>query len=183
MSRARPSRGLLLTAGLALAVTATGVVGYLDRQAHRPAEEPGRAATLCGLPTRDGTPLGRLLPPGAQDVEDREANGYGGSGSGARRCTVRVDGRTALTVSAVRRDGPVALSDDAATHPGAHSFGAGSLSASWADGAGVAEYCPGAPVGHLVLEVTAGEAARTGQPDLEQIARDALAGELKETCG
>ncbi|MCG6494823.1 hypothetical protein [Kitasatospora sp. A2-31] len=183
MSTARPSRVLLRSAGLGLAVATAGVVGYLDWDHHRPAEQPGRAARLCGLPTGADTPLGRLLPPGAQDVEAREADGYGGPGAGARRCSIRVDGRTALTLSAVRREGSAALSDEAARWPDAHTFGAGVLSASWADGAAVADYCPGAPVAHVLLEVTAGEAARTSRPDLEQVAGEALAGQRKEVCG
>ncbi|MFJ2779325.1 hypothetical protein [Kitasatospora sp. NPDC087315] len=184
----RPRRGRLpvgraLPVALGLAVAAAGAVGYLDWRAHQPAEEPGRAARLCGLSTGDGTPLGRLLPPGAQDVEEREANGYGGPGP--RSCVIRVDGRTALTVTAARHEGSAALSPTAAGQPDAHGFGAGSLSASWARGAAVADYCPGKdqPVGHVRLEVTAGAAARVGRAELESVARDALAQQRKDVCG
>ncbi|MFH8379878.1 hypothetical protein ACH4E7_02885 [Kitasatospora sp. NPDC018058] len=167
---------------LAATVAGAGTVGYLDWQGHRPVEEPGHAAFLCGLPTGDGTPLGRLLPSGGQDVEEKRDGGFRTPVS----CTVRVDGRVAVTVSAAFQDGRPVLSPEAAEHPDARSFDAGTAAASWPGGATVSDYCKGGPVGHVQLIVTPGEAVRTGtdqQADLERIARERLPLSMKEACG
>ncbi|MFD0397120.1 hypothetical protein [Kitasatospora sp. NPDC127121] len=172
----------VLPATIAVAVAATGTVGYLDWRGHRPVDPPGRAAYLCGLRTADDTPLGRLLPPGGQDVEEEKEGRTGDPVS----CSIRVDGRTALTVSSVLQMGTVTLSPEAAEHPDAHRFDAGGAAASWPDGATASDYCQGGPVGHAQLVVSAGEAARPGttgrQADLEQIARDGLKRSKKDVC-
>ncbi|MFJ3216955.1 hypothetical protein ACIPLC_13675 [Kitasatospora sp. NPDC086801] len=173
----------VLPVTIAVAVAATGAVGYLDWRGHRPVEPPGRAAYLCGLRTGDDTPLGRLLPPGGQDVEEKEE---GRSGDDPVSCSIRVDGRTALTVSSALQTGAVALSPEAAKHPDARRFDAGGAAASWPGGATASDYCQGGPAGHAQLVVIAGEAARPGtadrQADLEQIARDGLKRSKKDVC-
>ncbi|MFF2143578.1 hypothetical protein [Kitasatospora sp. NPDC058190] len=171
----------VLPAVLAAAVAGAGTVGYLDWKGHRPVEEPGHEAYLCGLPTGDDTPLGRLLPSAGQDVEEKRDDGFGQPVS----CTVRVDGRTAVTFSAAFLEGRVALSPEAAKHPDSRSFTAGTTAASWPGGATVSDYCKGGPVGHVQLVVTPGEAARTStdqQADLERIARERLLRSMKEAC-
>ncbi|MEU1288757.1 hypothetical protein [Kitasatospora sp. NPDC005856] len=172
-----------LPAAVVVAVAAAGTVGYLDWRGHRPVETAGRESSLCTLPTGDDTPLGRLLPSGGQDVEERSR----GLTADPVSCTVRVDGRTAVTVSAVFHDGGPALSPEAAKHPDARSFDAGSVAASWPGGATVSDYCEGGPVGHVQLVVTAGEAARADsadrqRADLEGIARDRLKKSRKDVC-
>ncbi|MFF0414570.1 hypothetical protein ACFYUY_29510 [Kitasatospora sp. NPDC004745] len=179
-----PGGRWVLPAALAAAVVAAGAVGYLDWRGHRPADAPGRAARLCGLPTGAGTPLGRLLPAGGQDVEEERT---GRTGVDPRSCTIRVDGRTALTLTAVRRDGEAVLPPEAAGHPDAHAFDAGSVAASWSGGAAVSDYCTGGHVAHVQLAVTADGAAPAGgdgprRTDLEQIARDGLPTSKKDVC-
>ncbi|MEV7185850.1 hypothetical protein [Kitasatospora sp. NPDC093102] len=173
----------VLPAAAAVAVAAAGTVGYLDWRGHRPVDTAGREAYLCTLPTGDDTPLGRLLPPGGQDVEERST----GRTSDPVSCAVRVDGRAAITTSAVFQDGGPTLSPAAAEHPDARRFDAGSVAASWPGGATVSDYCLGGPVGHVQLVVTAGEAVRAGsadqqQADLERIARDRLKKSMKDVC-
>ncbi|MFJ9775626.1 hypothetical protein ACIRVF_31010 [Kitasatospora sp. NPDC101157] len=172
-----------LPAALAVLVAAAGAVGYLDWRGHRPAEEPGRTAHLCGVPTGSGSPLGRLLPPGGQDVEERQDGRSGDPVS----CTIRVDGRTALTVLATHHDGQPALPPEAAQHPDAHGFAQPGPSASWAGSAVIARTCPPtkSDYGYVVLEVTAGAAARTGdssRSDLEQIATAVVQQKTKDAC-
>ncbi|MFE4518607.1 hypothetical protein ACFRMQ_31005 [Kitasatospora sp. NPDC056783] len=172
-----------LSAAVAVAVVAAGAVGYLDWRGHRPIGSAGREPYLCTLPTGGDTPLGRLLPPGGQDVEERSRS----RPSDPVSCAVRVDGRTAITVSATFHDGGPALSPEAAKHPDARSFSAGKVAASWPGGATVSDYCYGGPAGHVQLVVAAGEAARGGpadrqQTDLEKIAQDRLQKSMKDVC-
>ncbi|MFD0348583.1 hypothetical protein ACFQ0M_26080 [Kitasatospora aburaviensis] len=156
MTVAPRPRSRLLLAALGLAVVGTGVLGYVDRHEHRPAEPAGRAAALCDLPTGAGTPLGRLLPDGAQDTEERAFRWVRADGR-PKGCSIRVDGRSALTVTATPKEGTIdALPDGGVPASALHTFGTGSRSASWPTGAAAAEYCPGAalPVRHVVLEVS-----------------------------
>ncbi|MFJ3787995.1 hypothetical protein [Kitasatospora sp. NPDC090091] len=184
----RPRSRLLLGA-LGLAAVGTGVLGYVDWHDHRPAEPTGRAAQLCDLPTGTGTPLGRLLPDGAQDTEER-AFRWVRADDRPKGCSIRVDGRLALTVTATPKEGTIdALPDGGAPASALHTFGTGSRSASWPTGAAAAEYCPGTDprFRHVVLEVAPGEAARTGQPDAdradyESVARDLFDRYLKAVC-
>ncbi|MBB4922411.1 hypothetical protein [Kitasatospora kifunensis] len=180
----RREAGLLL-GGLVVAIAASGVGGYLDWHAHQADERSGRAATLCGLPTGHDTPLGRLLPAGGQQLEDYGA--VRAPDSVSRSCTIRVDGRTALVISAGQHDGEPTLPTSAAQQSGTQSFGVGTLSAAWARGAAVADYCL-VSNGHVELEVTAGEAARTAQPDggradFEAIAAAVLPEQKNGVCG
>ncbi|MFF4384131.1 hypothetical protein [Kitasatospora sp. NPDC001547] len=178
---------LLLPGVLVLAAAAAGFVGYRDWQGHRPTDPPGRAARLCDLPTGPGTPLGRLLPDGGQDVEEWTRPVIGRD---PRTCAIRVDGRTALTFTSVGRQGGIALTSEGAGRPDAHAFDVAGLGASWPDGAAVAAGCPGRkeydPNDYFQLEITTGEAARTagadGRADLEQLARAALVETRKDLC-
>ncbi|CAM5711577.1 hypothetical protein BOQ63_014820 [Streptomyces viridifaciens] len=176
----------LLAGGLVVAFTATGVVGYLDWRAHEPDGDRSRATTLCGLPTGPDTPLGRLLPPGRQDVQER-VHGSGDEGA-SESCTIRVDGRTALTVTADRHVGRAVLPPAPAQQSGVESFGAGSSSVAWARGAAVVEYCPRPnSFHHVLLRVVPGEAARVSQPqadraDFEDLAKSALPKEMITGC-
>ncbi|MEU4584660.1 hypothetical protein AB0F92_21600 [Kitasatospora aureofaciens] len=176
----------LLAGGLAAVFTAAGVVGYLDWQAHEPDEDRSRATTLCGLPTGPDTPLGRLMAPGWQDVQER-VHGSGDEGA-SESCMIRVDGRTALTVTTDRHVGRAVLPPELAQESGAVSFGAGSSSAAWARGAVVTEYCPRPnSFHHVLLRVVPGEAARVGRPeadraDFEDLARSALPNEMIAGC-
>ncbi|MBP0455798.1 hypothetical protein J5Y04_40695 [Kitasatospora sp. RG8] len=183
-----PTGRRLVLGALGVAVAGAGAVGWLDWDRHRPAEPPGRAATLCDLPTGAGTPLGRLLPDGGQETEERLSRWV--LSTDPKGCSVRVDGRTALTVRATVHDGsvePLPVGD--ARPDEVRSFGAGSRSASWPAGAAVAEYCPGKqqPIRHVVVEVAPGEAARTGRPDgdradFESIASGLLGAYRKAVC-
>ncbi|MEU3570993.1 hypothetical protein AB0E96_21615 [Kitasatospora sp. NPDC036755] len=177
---------LLLPAVLVVAVAAAGFVGYRDWQGHRPAEAAGRSAHLCRLPTGADTPLGRLLPDGDQDSEERTASLLGPD---PRTCVVRIDGRTVLTLTSVGRQGELALSSEAAKRPDARPFEGGGLSVSWPGGAAVAASClTGKYAGsdYVELEVVAGEAVRGSgdavRSDLELVARIALADTRKEQC-
>ncbi|MFJ7245621.1 hypothetical protein ACIQWA_13355 [Kitasatospora sp. NPDC098652] len=173
-----------LPAALAVLVAAAGTVGYLDWRGHQPVEEPGRAAHLCGAPTGKDTPLGRLLPAGRQDVEETTD----GPPDGPVSCTVRVDGRAALTVTAAHFGGSPVLPPEAARHPDAHAFTQDGPSASWTGTATLARTCPPTEppaFGYVVLSLTAGEAARTDgnrQVDLEQVALAAFASQSKGVC-
>ncbi|MFI9159346.1 hypothetical protein ACIGXI_32885 [Kitasatospora aureofaciens] len=168
------------------ALTGTGVLGYLDWRAHEPGEDASRASSLCGLPTGPDTPLGRLLLPGRQDVQER-AHGSGDEGA-SESCTIRVDGRTALTVTADRHVGRAVLPPEPAQQSGAESFGAGSSSVAWARGAAVVEYCPRPNAFyHVLLRVVPGEAAQVGRPeadraDFEDLAKSALPNEMIAGC-
>ncbi|WP_405360730.1 hypothetical protein OG535_20615 [Kitasatospora sp. NBC_00085] len=181
-------RRRLLLGALGVAVVGAGAVGYLDWSRHRPAEPAGRAATLCDLPTGAGTPLGRLLPDGGQETEERAFRWV--LSTEPKGCSVRVDGRVALTVRAAVHDGTVEQLPVGSARPDeVKSFDAGSRSASWPSGAAVADYCPGKqlPIRHVVVEVAPGEAARTGQPDsdradFEAVARDLLGAYQKAVC-
>ncbi|MEY9943257.1 hypothetical protein [Kitasatospora sp. GAS1066B] len=175
----------MLLGGLAMVVVASGVGGYLDWRAHQADERSGRAATLCGLPTGRDTPLGRLLPAGDQEQEEygvvRDADAT------SRSCTVRVDGRPVLVISAGHHDGEPALPASAAKQDGTQSFDVGRVSAAWSRGAAVADYCL-VSNGHVELEVTAGEAARTAEPDggradFEAIAAAVLPEQKNGVCG
>lgn len=122
----------LLLGGLVVAIVASGAGGYLDWRAHQADERSGRAVTLCGLPTGRDTPLGQLLPAGGQQLED-----YGSvqaPDSVSRSCTIRVDGRTALVISAGHHDGEPALPASAVQQGGTQSFGVGRVSAAWTRG-------------------------------------------------
>jgi hypothetical protein len=176
----------LLVGGLVVAFTTTGVVGYLDWRDHEPDEDQSRATSLCGVPTGPGTPLGRLLPPGRQDVQERGHSLV--DDELLESCTIRVDGRTALTVTTGRQEGRAALPPELAQQSGAESFGAGRASAAWARGAAVVEYCPRTSLYyHVLLQVVPGEAARIGRPeadraDFEDIAKAALPKEMIAAC-
>ncbi|MET8543687.1 hypothetical protein ABZW03_23990 [Kitasatospora sp. NPDC004799] len=179
---------LLLPGVLVVAVAAAGFVGYRDWQGHRPAEAAGRSARLCHLPTGPDTPLGRLLPDGDQDSEDRTEAVLG---DGPRTCVIRIDGRTVLTLTSVGHRGQLALASEAAERPDARTFDAGGLGASWPGGAAAAAGCltgKDPRYDYVELEIVAGEAARASggpggvQADLEQLARAALVETRKEQC-
>ncbi|MBD0674089.1 hypothetical protein [Streptomyces sp. CBMA156] len=175
---------LLLPAALVVAVAAAGYVGYRDWQGHRPVEAAGRSAQLCRQPTGADTPLGRLLPAGRQDSEERIRSGV--RATDQQTCTVRIDGRTVLTVTSVLRTGDIALTSADAKRPDARPFDVPGLSAAWPGGAAAAQYCLTGPSGYVEVQVTAGEAARTDGADgldaLEQVDRAALAALTKEFC-
>lgn len=177
---------LLLPAVLVVAVAAAGFVGYRDWQSHRASEAPGRSADLCRLPTGPDTPLGRLLPDGDQDSQERTKSVVGDD---PRTCVVRIDGRTVLTLTSVGRRGELALASEAAKRPDARTFDVAGLGASWPGGAAVAAGCLTGKYersDYFELEITAGEAARTPggglQADLEDLARAALTETRKEQC-
>ncbi|MFE7638656.1 hypothetical protein ACFU7Z_31890 [Kitasatospora sp. NPDC057518] len=175
---------LLLPAVLVVAVAAAGFVGYRDLQGHRPSEPPGRSAHLCRLPTGADTPLGRLLPPGDQDSEERTSSGV--RDTDQQGCAVRIDGRAVLTLTAVRREGELALAAAEATRPDARPLDLPGLSAAWPGGAAAAQYCVTGPSGYVEVRVTAGEAARAdgadGRQAIEEVTRAALAAKTKELC-
>ncbi|MFD5437533.1 hypothetical protein ACFWJ4_35955 [Kitasatospora sp. NPDC127067] len=171
---------------LVLAVAGAGAVGYLDWRGHRPADPPGRAAHLCRMPTGAGTPLARLLPDGGQDVEERTKALIG---QDPQTCVIRVDGRSAITFTSVRRQGELALTAEGAKHPQARGFDIAGLGTSWPGGAAVAASCLGGKYtsnDYVQLEVTAGEAARAsgdgGRADLEELTRAALVEARKDRC-
>ncbi|MGW3039806.1 hypothetical protein ACWC9T_07065 [Kitasatospora sp. NPDC001159] len=174
----------LLPGVLIVAVSAAGFVGYRDWQGHRPAEAPGRSAHLCRLPTGADTPLGQLLPPGAQDAEERTQADF--ARDGRRTCSIRVDGRKVLTITADLRDGQLALTSANAKRPDAHPLDVPGLSVAWPGGSAAARTCMTGRSGYVELEVDAGEAARAdggdGQAALERLARAALVTMAKELC-
>ncbi|WP_316522014.1 hypothetical protein [Kitasatospora brasiliensis] len=176
---------LVLPGVLVVAVAAAGFVGYRDWQDHRPVEGPGRSAYLCRLPTGPDTPLGRLLPDGDQDSEERTDSVLGHD---PRSCVIRIDGRTVLTLTSVGRQGGLAMPSEVAKHPDARPFDTG-LGASWPGGAAVAANCltgKNKTNDYFELEIVAGEAVRTPgdglQAGLEQLARAALDEPRKEQC-
>ncbi|WP_049652884.1 hypothetical protein [Kitasatospora sp. MY 5-36] len=175
---------VLVVAVAAMAVAAAGFVGYRDWQGHRPSEPPGRSAHLCRLPTGADTPLGRLLPPGDQDSEERTSSGV--RDTDQQSCVVRIDGRAVLTLTAVRREGELALAAAEATRPDARPLDVPGLSAAWPGGATAAQYCVTGPSGYVEVRVTAGEAARAdgadGRQAIEEVTRAALAAKTKELC-
>ncbi|MGW3227535.1 hypothetical protein [Kitasatospora sp. NPDC001095] len=180
---------LLLPAVLVVAVAAAGFVGYRDWQGHRPAESAGRSAQLCHLPTGPDTPLGRLLPDGDQDSEERTKSVVGDD---PRTCVIRIDGRTVLTLTSVGRRGELALGTEAAKRPDARTFEVAGLGASWPGGAAAAAGCLTGKhdrYDYFELEIVAGEAVRNPggsadgvRADLEQLARAALVETRKEQC-
>lgn len=186
----RRRRRWLVPAGAGLAVAVTVALGTADWLTSTEPEQPGRAKQLCGLPTDPGAPLGRLLPRGTQDVEDR-ANSFQ-HGKGPKKqltCAIRIDGRTALTVRLSGWEQLPEMPAGAAKQPGAHSIGMGADSLAWAGGAVVTNYCIGRSSfsQSLLVEITGDgtvdRPAESARDDFATIAKAVLTGrQQKEVC-